>query len=117
MKNKISNGVKKLIPLSIYFMPLLAAAKDIQEVIGDIKGILESIIPLLMIIATVVFLWGVIRYITSAGDEDKIAEGRRLIIYGLIGLFVMVAVWGLVQVLVTTFGVGGTQIPGDVGDL
>jgi len=112
--------MKKLIPLSAYLLPLAALAQgagSIEGAIDQIQGILESIIPLLMVIATIVFLWGVIRYITSAGDESKIEEGRRLIIYGLIGLFVMVAVWGLVQVLVTTFGVGGQGIPEGIGEL
>jgi len=77
MKNKISNGVKKLIPLSLYFLPFAVMAQasgSVEGAISRISGILTSIIPLLMIIATIVFLWGVIRYITSAGDEDKVEE-------------------------------------------
>ena len=64
-----------------------------------------------MIVATVVFLWGVIRFITAGGDEDKIREGRSLIIWGLIGLFVMVAVWGIVEILGQTLGIEEETIP------
>lgn len=110
-------NIKKLIPLGVALLPLLAFAQSIESSITRVEAILNSIIPLLMIVATVVFLWGVIMYITSAGKEEKTEEGRRLIIYGLIGLFVMVAVWGLVQVLVTTFSVGDTPIPRGPGQL
>lgn len=101
MKNKI----KKLIPLSIGFLPLLAMAIDIKtDIIDKLIGIFNALIPLLMVVATVFFLWGVLQFVTSGGDEDKRKEGRDHIIYGLIGLFIMVAVWGLVGAIQGTFG-------------
>ena len=41
-------------------------------------------------------------------------EARNVMIYGIIGLFVMVAVWGLVNVLINTFGLSTSvpQVPG-----
>ncbi|MBI2628060.1 MAG: hypothetical protein HYW71_01325 [Candidatus Niyogibacteria bacterium] len=47
---------------------------------------------------------GVLQFVTSGGDEEKRKEGRDHIIYGLIGLFIMVAVWGLVNAIAGTFG-------------
>lgn len=106
----MNNKITKLIPLGLAVLPLAAlAATDAKSLISVVTGILNALIPLFMIIATVVFLWGVIRYITAAGDEEKVKEARNFIIYGLIGLFVMVSVWGLVGVLVSTFGVGGSS--------
>lgn len=78
-----------------------------QGIVNRITDLLDSIIPILFFIATIVFFWGVIIYITSGGDEEKRKEGRSFIIYGLIGLFVMVAVWGIVNVLVGFFFPGG----------
>ena len=104
--------LKKLTPVTLSCIPLLAlAATTLQDVIENIKDVLETLIPLLMIVATVVFLWGVIRFITAGGDEDKIREGRSLIIWGLIGLFVMVAVWGIVEILGQTLGIEEETIP------
>lgn len=75
---------------------------------GLISIIKNGIIPLLITLATVYFLWGVIGYIMAAGDEKKITEARYFIIYGLIGLFVIVSMWGLVNLAVSTFiGSGG----------
>ena len=97
--------------------PVFAYAANVQSILGQVSQILNSIIPILMILATVVFLWGVITYITAGGDEEKAKAGRGYIIWGLIGLFAMVAVWGLVLALVSTFQVGGQAIPSSVGQL
>ena len=113
MKNKI----KKLIPLSVGFLPMLAMAVNLQtDIIDNLIKIFNTIIPLLMIAATVFFLWGVLQFVTSGGDEEKRKEGRDHIIYGLIGLFVMVAVWGLVGAIQGTFQLGGKKIPSGIGD-
>ncbi|MBI2628059.1 MAG: hypothetical protein HYW71_01320 [Candidatus Niyogibacteria bacterium] len=66
-------------------------------------GILKDIIPVLILLATVIFLWGVIQFILAADNEKEREEKKQFIIYGLIGLFVIVAVWGLVNVLLYTF--------------
>jgi|SRR3989344_3308717 len=113
MKSKI----KKLIPLGISLMPMLLVAAQTQQIsfteakktkgigklFADLGGVFNAVIPLLMVAATVFFLWGVLQFVTSGGDEDKRKEGRDHIIYGLIGLFIMVAVWGLVGAIQGTF--------------
>ena len=76
--------------------------------------VIKLFVPFLVIVALVAFIWGVVQYVIAGGDANKKKEGRNLIIYGLIGLFVIVAVWGLVAVIGNTIGVqpGGTiQIP------
>jgi len=90
--------------------PLAAAAATLGDILGTIRSLVNTIIPLFMVVAVAVFLWGIVKYITSAGDEEKQKSARGYIIYGLIGLFVMVAFWGIIQVVASTFGItpGGT---------
>ncbi|OGF63390.1 MAG: hypothetical protein A3J00_01930 [Candidatus Niyogibacteria bacterium RIFCSPLOWO2_02_FULL_45_13] len=96
--------------------PLFAFATTVETILQQTRQILNSVIPILMVLATIVFLWGVIRYVTASGEEDKIAEGRRFIIFGLIGLFIMVAIWGVVQALVQQYGLtSGGAIPSGPG--
>lgn len=81
---------------------------------GGIGGIVSTqiiplinnvFVPLLFAVAFIVFLYGVaMKYILSNGDETKVEEGHKLILWGLIGFFVMVSVWGMVNILVDTFG-------------
>ena len=69
----------------------------------QIAGLLNAIIPLIIGLAFLYFLWWVYTYVVrSASEEDK-EKSRNTIIYGVIGLFVMLAAWGLVNVLINTF--------------
>lgn len=72
----------------------------VLEKLGDI---LNVIIPILITLGVIYFIWGVIKYVT-AKDEEAQKEGRNTIISGIIGLFVIVAIWGLVGILQNTFG-------------
>lgn len=94
-------------------MPLMAAAADFKSILLTVRDLVNTIIPLFMVVAVAVFLWGIVRYITSAGDEEKQKLARGHIIYGLIGIFVMIAFWGIIQIVASTFGVqtGGTISP------
>lgn len=99
--------IKKVIPLIVAFAPAIVMAADVQSIMQDISDIVKTIIPILMLVAFVVFLWGVVKFIFAGGDENKRKDAKNYIIYGLIGLFVMVAVWGIVEVVLNTFGVEG----------
>lgn len=116
---------KKLIVLSssvVSFMPFLALAQGggctgvglgtIEGIICKIGDILDIIIPILIVLGVVYFVWGVVTYFIS-GDEEAKKKGRDRIIYGIIGLVVIVAMWGLVGIVKNTFGLNnvGTQIP------
>ncbi len=103
--------IKKILPLGLLLLPFLASAKQISDVINDLKGIINAIIPLLISIAVLTLIWGIVKFVTSAGDEEKRKEGKDLMIYGIIGLFIMVSIWGLVGVLVSTFGLGEGSAP------
>lgn len=82
-----------------------------KDFLCQIISILNAAIPMLLTLATVVFLWGVIQFISNADNEEKRKSGKIFIIYGLIGLFVIVSMWGLVQVLLSTFSITDTIIP------
>lgn len=99
---------QKISLLVLNFFPLIAfaAPKNVSEILNLLTDIISrSLIPLLIAIALIVFIWGVINYITSAGDQEKRAESIQYMTWGIIGLFVIVAVWGLVGVLARTFGI------------
>lgn len=88
----------------LFPMLVLAQVSDIGSLLGAFRTLLNQIVPILIGLAGVVFLWGVIQFIMGAGDEEKRSKGRNLIIYGLIGLAVMVSFWGLVNIILGTFG-------------
>lgn len=70
------------------------------------------LVPLLFAIAFIMFLYGVAKtYIFSHGEPGEVEQGHKLILWGLIGFAVMVSVWGLVNVVANTFGLGGVIAP------
>ncbi len=98
--------------MALLFAPsIVMAAETVSSMIEKIKGVIDTIIPLLISVAVLTLIWGIVKFVTSAGDEEKRKEGKDLIIYGIIGLFIMVSIWGLVGVLVSTFGLGEGSAP------
>ena len=92
--------VKTVIAVGAALAPLAVLAQGaFENAIGTISSGLNTIIIFLFLVATVIFLWGVVRYISAGGDEEKTKEARQMIIWGIIFLAVMVAVWGFVNIV------------------
>ncbi|MEK7208012.1 MAG: hypothetical protein AAB699_00510 [Patescibacteria group bacterium] len=64
--------------------------------------IVNVVIPFLIGIAFVAILFGIFTYLRSAGDAEKLAEGRRVAIWGVIALFLMLSFWGFVIMIKTS---------------
>lgn len=70
-----------------------------------VRYIVNPAIELLMVVAVVVFIWGVAQLILGGDDADKRANGQRHILFGVIGLFIMIGVFGIVRLVANTIGV------------
>ena len=98
------------VALTAFAVPLvsLAAINNIADtgsfIINTINNVL---VPVLFAIAFIVFLFGAFKtFIIGANSEETKEDGKNLMLWGLIGFFVMVSVWGLVNILTgsVTFG-------------
>ena len=83
------------------------ALTGIGKLICQTQQILNSIVPVLVALGVVYFVWGVVQYVIAGGEEAK-KTGRDRIIYGIIGLAVIISVWGLVNIIVTTFNLSAS---------
>lgn len=72
------------------------------NVVQGILGIANTLIPVLLGLAVIAFFVGLIRYIYSSSGGGH-AEGRDLIQWGLVALFVLVCIWGIVTFLSLAF--------------
>lgn len=90
-----------------------APIENISAVLNLFGCIIRSaLIPLLITLCVIVFIIGIIKYIAGADEATKREEGRNFMIYGIVALFVVVSVWGLVGIIQGTFGLGnGIYIP------
>ncbi len=95
------------LPILAAITPLIAAAQDpVTQFLYNLRNWVITLIPILMAVVVIVFLWGIVKYITAAGDMEKEKDARGYIIYGLIGIAVMVGIWGLIAFILSTFGIG-----------
>ena len=102
--------IKKIIPFGLMAAPFVAGAATVSGIISLAQGWVNAILPLLVGIAVLVLIVGIIRYITAGEDEERRGKARGLMIYGIIGLFVMVSMWGLVFFLGSTFSISREAI-------
>lgn len=85
-----------------------ATNNELPKLICRIGLLINSIIPILISLGVVYFIWGVIHY-AIARDEEAKAEGRSAMINGLIALLVIVSIWGLVNFMKRFIGIDLTD--------
>jgi hypothetical protein len=76
----------------------------LNQFIGFINNIL---VPVVFALAFLMFLWGIFNYYFAGekGDTSKTRDkGKDFILWGVVAFFVMLSVWGLVNLLVDTAG-------------
>jgi hypothetical protein len=103
MLNKI---YKVFFPASVIILPLFASAvlEGTESFLGRAFLLVNSLIPIVFSLAVLLFFWGVAKYIWSAGTGKE--EGKRIMVWGIVALFVMSSVWGLVSFLRGELGIG-----------
>lgn len=83
-------------------MVALSAAN--QAIIDKLKTkILFPIETLLIVLATLFFLWGVVEFIGGASNEDKRTKGKRHMVWGILGLVIILGARGIITVLENLF--------------
>jgi uncharacterized membrane protein YidH (DUF202 family) len=101
--------MKKIFLLTISFIPAIALAENVtpkvaNQIFTDFSiGNLVGLIPVLILIAVVTFITGILRFLGAGDDAEKRSSGRKIMLYGIIILFVMVSIWGFVNILTQSF--------------
>jgi Type IV secretion system pilin len=96
--------------------PIIAFAQTTQcattgaitlcTVINRIVGYLNQILFLLIGISIVTFAYFVFKYFIQPNENRK--EAGSYVMYSVIGFFVILSVWGLVNILQNTFGLNNS---------
>lgn len=99
--------MKKWIAAALAFAPSAAFAQqivDANSLTAKLTNIGNTIITILISLAVIWIIWNVIRYLIIGGDDpEKRKTAGGAIIYGIVGLFVILSIWGLVKILTNTF--------------
>ncbi len=97
--------MKKIIAFALTFSPIAALAaplENINQVASRATQIGNLIIQLAIALAVVWIIVAVVRYFIAGGEEGR-NKGRDAIVYGVIGLFIILSIWGLVFILTQSF--------------
>ncbi|MEK9161024.1 MAG: pilin [Patescibacteria group bacterium] len=72
------------------------------EIIRFIDSVL---VPLIFSVAFIIFLWGVFRFFIAGGeDKEKREEGKKFVLWGVIGFVLMFSLWGIVNLIINSLG-------------
>lgn len=122
----MKNFKKIIIYITAFFAPTLSFAqntssgslctykyaKSLQGYMCEIYKIVgQYLIPILSLAAMGFFIWNIVQYIRFADNQAKRKEYRQSMIWGVIALFVMVSVWGIVAILGGIVGTETSVIP------
>ncbi len=69
------------------------------------REIIDPLILLLFALAVVYFLFGMMKFIQNQDNAEAQSEGKQHMVWGIIGIFIMVAVYGILGFITTTLGV------------
>jgi bacteriorhodopsin len=100
--------MKKLIALVLVAVPTLVSAqtletiKNINDVAAKATNIGNLVVALAISLCVVWIIVSIVRYFIAGGD-DAAKNAKSSIIFGVVGLFIIMSIWGLVNILRNTF--------------
>jgi hypothetical protein len=90
-------------------LPAFASAQTLLNTLALVNTFLNALIGLFITLAIVVFFWGLIRYLTNLKGGEGGKEGIQIMLWGVVAIFVMVSIWGIIRLLQSTFRVTSTD--------
>ena len=109
--------MKKFITLLAFSLPSVAFAQstaitDANTLTARLVSIGNTVLYLLVSLAVIFIVWNVVMYLIKSGsDEEGKSKAAWNILWGIVGLFVIVSIWGLVNILTNTFRTTPTNQP------
>ncbi|MDE1924720.1 MAG: hypothetical protein KGH79_00880 [Patescibacteria group bacterium] len=71
------------------------------------RVIVNPIIALLFALGLLLFAWGIIEFLiglNASGDSDKKESGKRHMLWGIIGMFIMISAWAIIKFIDSSIG-------------
>lgn len=85
-------------------MPTEESPETLSELVNIFVGLANPLLIVLAGLSLFVFFWGLVKFIAKAGDTKTHEDGRSLMIWGLIALFVMVSFMGIIRFFYNDLG-------------
>jgi len=88
-----------------------SSGNNLSSLISKLINYIKLLVPFIIALALLVFIWGIFKLVFAGGSEVDVKEGTKFMTWGIVSLFVMVSVWGLVAILTKTFFNDNVVIP------
>lgn len=116
--HKLTKNMKKNILYTVLaficFIPnvVFGALVGVKALLDDFQKLLPTTIKVVIGLGVLYFFWGMGQFILHAGDQKTREDGKNKMIWGVIALFVMFSIWGIVDWIGVVLGipVGGNII-------
>jgi hypothetical protein len=100
----------------MFFLAEIAHAQVFQKVQANpvVNSLVTKIMDVIVLPAVeglfiftfLIFIWGVVGFIRNKDDATARTEGGQHILWGVIGMFIMISAYGIIRVIANTVGVG-----------
>lgn len=105
MKKVLSTLFGAYMLVLLYPYVAVAQTSRLEQILENIKlQILGPLVSLMVIVALIVFAWGIIEWIYGADNDEKVIQGKRHIVYGVIGLVIIFSVWAILNTICNFIG-------------
>lgn len=108
MLKKSSKNLVKFSAIGLtYFVQayVVFAAQDIDTLMGKIaKLIINPLIIFVFALALVFFIYGLVEFLINAENPEKRKTGQSHMLWGIVGMFIMMSVFTLMRLLANTIG-------------
>ena len=93
------------------FQIIPVAEANINTLMNNVdRVIVNPLIVLLFALAVVYFVYGLMQFLMSPDNEEIKKNSKQHMLWGIFGMFIMIAVFGILNIIMTTLGVNGIQI-------
>jgi len=89
----------------VALLPLVSHAVTLGHTLAVISDLINGLIPIVLALTVLIFFWGLAMYLLDTGNAEKKEGGVRIMVMGVVAIFVMVSIWGIIGVLQQTFKV------------
>ena len=96
--------------LFLDFFSTKIAYADLNGFIGKVDTmIINPLILLLFALAIVYFLFGVFQFLMNQENEEKKTSGKSHMLWGIVGIVIMLGVWTILGMVINTLGIKGVN--------
>jgi len=94
--------------MNLFFINIAYASESMDQFIMNVnKMIINPIIILLFALATIFFLYGVFEFISNLDNEEAKTKGKSHMIWGVVGITIMISVFTLMNIILNTLNITG----------